>query len=172
MTLWQAIMTCLKKYANFDGRASRSEFWWFVLACGTLLITMGFAITMLYQDELYTAGDVLDLLGILAGAAVVLPLFAVTARRFHNTGLSTWIALAILLAFFATRLAFESYRNARYGPRDDVKDFQFGLMVADMNELAEIALKWAIFLFFAVMCIRPSQPGPNQYGPNPHEVTP
>lgn len=168
----QAIMTCLRNYAAFGGRASRTEFWWCALACGTLLTTLGFAITTLYQAELNTAGDLLDLIGILTGLAVVLPLFAVTARRLHDIGLSTWFALAFLSVFVAIRLGFEAYRTARYGPWDDVKDYRFGRNFVDQNELIEGALTWALFLVFAVMCIRPSQPQPNKYGPNPYEVTP
>ena len=29
MDIQQSIKTCLKKFATFDGRASRSEYWWF-----------------------------------------------------------------------------------------------------------------------------------------------
>ena len=31
MTFYEAILVCLRKYAEFNGRASRSEFWWFSL---------------------------------------------------------------------------------------------------------------------------------------------
>ena len=29
MSFGEALKTCFKKYANFSGRARRSEFWWF-----------------------------------------------------------------------------------------------------------------------------------------------
>ncbi len=32
MTFPGAIKTCLRKYAVFSGRATRAEFWWWVLA--------------------------------------------------------------------------------------------------------------------------------------------
>ena len=31
MTFGESISICFKKYATFEGRASRSEYWWFVL---------------------------------------------------------------------------------------------------------------------------------------------
>ena len=31
MGFGDAVRTCLKKYGDFDGRAIRSEFWWWVL---------------------------------------------------------------------------------------------------------------------------------------------
>lgn len=33
MTFQEAIKVCLNKYADFTGRASRAEFWWFYLFC-------------------------------------------------------------------------------------------------------------------------------------------
>lgn len=37
MTFAQAVRVCLKdKYCNFRGRASRSEFWWFMLCIGLI----------------------------------------------------------------------------------------------------------------------------------------
>ena len=31
MSFTEAVRTCISKYATFDGRATRSEFWWFYL---------------------------------------------------------------------------------------------------------------------------------------------
>ena len=31
MSFWNAIATCFRKYAVFQGRASRPEYWWFTL---------------------------------------------------------------------------------------------------------------------------------------------
>ena len=31
MTFQQSIQTCLNKYADFNGKASRPEYWWFFL---------------------------------------------------------------------------------------------------------------------------------------------
>ena len=48
MQFHEAIQTCFIKYANFNGRASRSEYWWFFLfvvlvnlAAGTLIEQQG-----------------------------------------------------------------------------------------------------------------------------------
>ena len=32
MSIMDAVKTCFEQYVGFDGRASRSEYWWFVLA--------------------------------------------------------------------------------------------------------------------------------------------
>ena len=62
-------------YAQFDGRASRSEYWWFYLF--TVLIT--------------AAADMLGgTVGNLASLALFLPGLALVARRLHDTGRSGW----------------------------------------------------------------------------------
>jgi uncharacterized membrane protein YhaH (DUF805 family) len=62
-------------YAQFDGRASRSEYWWFYLF--TLLATA-------VADRL--SGTV----GNIASLVFLLPGFALIARRLHDVGRSGW----------------------------------------------------------------------------------
>ena len=75
MTFTESIRTCFSKYADFNGRATRSEFWWWVLF--VLLATI--------------AANILnDKLGILISLGTLLPYIAVTARRLHDTNRSGW----------------------------------------------------------------------------------
>ena len=82
MTFGESIKTCLSKYATFDGRASRSEFWWFMLF--QFLVTVG--ISFLSQA-----------LGGLASLALLLPIVAAQARRLHDIGKSGWLILIGLI---------------------------------------------------------------------------
>ncbi|MFN7505153.1 MAG: DUF805 domain-containing protein [Limnobacter sp.] len=75
MTFIESIETCFKKYAEFNGRATRSEFLWCVLFA--VLIT--------------TAAQVLgEIPGTIVSLAILLPYIAVTARRLHDIGKSGW----------------------------------------------------------------------------------
>lgn len=77
LTFGNSISFCMKKYADFNGRASRPEFWWFQLF-----------ILMLYWGLLVLdKSGVLPLIFLLA---VWLPSLAVTARRLHDTNHSGW----------------------------------------------------------------------------------
>ncbi len=90
MSFTDAIRTCLTKYADFNGRAGRPEFWWFVLF--TTLVAMGFGVidTALFRNDT-------SVLGTLWGLAVLLPSLAVGARRLHDTGKSGWLQLLLLI---------------------------------------------------------------------------
>jgi len=71
----ESISTCFTKYADFSGRASRSEYWWFFLF-GTLIC--GF-----WQI-------VSPLMYFIVAFALFIPSLAVGARRLHDTNRSGW----------------------------------------------------------------------------------
>lgn len=81
ITFQEAILKCLTKYAEFNGRASRAEFWWFALFVG--ISTSAF--TLVHE----TAGSIFLL-------AVLLPFLAAGARRLRDSGKSVWWLLFLL----------------------------------------------------------------------------
>ena len=81
MSFFESIRVCLTKYAEFNGRASRPEFWWFAL-----FITLSSA-ALLYINE-----NVNNIFMI----AMLLPLLAAGSRRLHDTGRSGWWQLFLL----------------------------------------------------------------------------
>ncbi len=78
MTFGESISTCFKKYATFDGRATRSEYWWFFLF--TFLVSVALGIVSEMLSGLFTL-------------AVLLPSLAVGARRLHDIDKSGWFLL-------------------------------------------------------------------------------
>jgi uncharacterized membrane protein YhaH (DUF805 family) len=78
-----SIQICFSKYADFNGRAVRSEYWWFYLF--TSLMSWGATIV----DGSGVVGGLLSL-------AFLLPSLAAGARRLHDTGRSGWWLLIAL----------------------------------------------------------------------------
>ncbi len=77
-----AIVTCLTKYVDFDGRASKAEFWWFFLFQLIVIVVL----SMLFS-----------LLGSLASLALLLPGIGAGVRRLHDIGKSGWWMLIGLI---------------------------------------------------------------------------
>jgi uncharacterized membrane protein YhaH (DUF805 family) len=79
-------MVVLKKYADFTGRARRSEYWYF------FLIYIGIAIVLGIIDGMIgsTAFGNLGLLSGLLLLGLFLPSIAVAVRRLHDIGKSGW----------------------------------------------------------------------------------
>ena len=75
MDIKTAVITCLTKYVDFDGRASRSEFWWFFL----------FQIVSIVVLSL-----ILSFIGTIASLLLLLPGLGAAVRRLHDIGKSGW----------------------------------------------------------------------------------
>ena len=93
MTVQESVKQCLWKYADFSGRATRAEFWWWVL-----LTTIGPIVFYGVAGFIYASGDLVDALrftlsGITFQLLTLFPSLAVTARRLHDLGRSGWLSL-------------------------------------------------------------------------------
>jgi uncharacterized membrane protein YhaH (DUF805 family) len=88
VTFAESVQTCFKKYADFDGRGSRSEYWWFYLLITVvnlaLYLTWVSSVSDPYSDGL-PPGLIFSLIFSLA---VILPTLAAAVRRLHDTGKS------------------------------------------------------------------------------------
>ena len=115
----------LKKYAVFDGRARRREYWMFIL------INLIISVVLVIIDSLI--GTVIRQagFGLLQGLydlAVLIPSLAVTVRRLHDTGRTGWWILiglipvigGIVLLIFML-LDSESCEN-QYGPNPKAQE--------------------------------------------------
>jgi uncharacterized membrane protein YhaH (DUF805 family) len=78
----QSVTTCLKKFVDFDGRASRAEYWWF------FLFNLGVTLIAYVLHE--TLGSIVSLL-------LLLPGIAAAVRRMHDIGKSGWFLLLGLI---------------------------------------------------------------------------
>ena len=88
----------MNNYVNFNGRASRSEYWWF------FLFTMILQFIALPIDIVVLGYDMMDpgaiqIVGTIAGLALFLPSLCVLVRRLHDLGKSGWWFLIALIPF-------------------------------------------------------------------------
>jgi uncharacterized membrane protein YhaH (DUF805 family) len=98
-----AVRTCLSKYVDFQGRAMRSEFWWFAL----------FNIIVQIVTSLIDRGVLnYPVLSTIATLALILPGLAVSVRRLHDTDRSGWwllisfiplIGAIVLIVWYCTK---------------------------------------------------------------------
>jgi len=88
------VMKALKQYADFNGRAQRTEYWLFVLFCLVVEIVLTMIDKMIGTYSSSTGAGLL--VGIFA-LAVLLPGLAVGVRRLHDTSRSGWWLLIGLI---------------------------------------------------------------------------
>jgi len=111
MGFMDAVRTCLTRYIDFNGRAARSEFWWFVLFYIGVYVVLAILSSLLR----------LPIIGLLI-LGLFLPYLGVGVRRMHDTNRSGWFLLLgliplvgaiILIIWFAAR---GSVGENQYGP--------------------------------------------------------
>ena len=92
MNFQTSIQTCFKKYTQFSGRASRSEFWFFALfgLIGGLITAVIDTMILGYPFENYGP------INIIFQIAIFIPSFAVGARRLHDLNKSGWLQLIVI----------------------------------------------------------------------------
>jgi uncharacterized membrane protein YhaH (DUF805 family) len=92
----QAVTVCFKKYADFTGRASRPEFWYWqlfiLIASFVISFTVGFT-----GGFTGSVNPVLSLVPDLFLLAILLPSLAAGARRLHDINKSGWLQLLMLI---------------------------------------------------------------------------
>ena len=103
-----------KKYAEFNGRATRSEYWYF-----TLFSLIAYIIVGVVDGLLVNVTGGLPVLSIILMVGLLVPSIAVAVRRLHDIGKSGWwyllaivpIISLVLIAFFV----IDSKDDNQYG---------------------------------------------------------
>ncbi len=117
----EAVRLFFKNYAVFNGRASRSEFWWVILF--TWLIDV--AINGIARTTGDSASMALSAVSGLWSLAILVPSLAITWRRLHDTGRAGgwwfliflpvvgWIILIVFLAGASNPDAWQRFDNGK-----------------------------------------------------------
>ncbi len=89
LTFQEAVQRALTlNYCNFNGRSSRSEYWWFILFTFVLGVLVG--VVFSFSDTLYSV------VSAVVNLALLLPGLGLAVRRLHDIDKSGW---NLLLAF-------------------------------------------------------------------------
>ena len=104
-----AVIRFFRNYAKFSGRASRSEYWWVVLA--TVIATTIFG--MLATGFPGIIGGVFAVLFIVFELSIIVPSLALMTRRAHDSNLSGWWVFGYCAAnALASSLAVSAFVQA------------------------------------------------------------
>ena len=151
---------CWKKYIQFSGRASRSEYWWFYLFNFLVGFALGFCSGFLgfFYPALAIPFNACYWIYTLA---VLLPSWAVFVRRYHDIGKSAWFAFTGLFIFLGWLILTVLLVIAALS--GSVSDSLAGMyFVISGLGLCVVSIVW----YIVFPCI-PSQEGSNKYGPQP-----
>jgi len=87
-------LTVFKKYAEFNGRSRRAEYWYFILFHAIIIFVLSI-ISYVIGDNRYILREIYML-------AALFPVLGVTIRRLHDIGRSGWEVLINFVPFIGT----------------------------------------------------------------------
>jgi uncharacterized membrane protein YhaH (DUF805 family) len=117
MNFQTSVKTCFNKYAVFTGRASRSEFWFFVLF-GFLGGIIAVIIDVMILGYPFVQNGPIDLI---FTVAIIVPSISVAARRLHDINKSgwwqlIWVTIIGIIPLFIWNCTKGKNKKNRFGP--------------------------------------------------------
>lgn len=157
MGFGEAVATCFSKYVTFSGRARRPEYWYFYL-----FLLLGSIVTALVDVILFGlpeatgSGTLADVgpVNSLFSLATLLPTFAAGWRRMHDVGKPGYYNFLPVAAMIPAGLI------AFLGMQAAPSMMQVFFIIGGLIFFASVVM-------VLVWLVSRSQPGPNQYGPEP-----
>lgn len=111
----------LKKFADFNGRARRKEYWMFMLFYLIISILVGFLDEMIFNTSEGNVG----IFGLILYLVLLIPYLAVTIRRMHDVGKSGWYCLIpiynLILALTEGEKGFNEYGPDPKNPTNELE---------------------------------------------------
>ena len=144
MSAFEAAVRPLRKYADFSGRSSRSEFWLFMLL--VMLVQALARVIDGFFGNWFLPGP----FSMLAAVALIVPQIAVTVRRLHDVGRSGRELIAPALMLVGLPLIY-----------------MFRGLIGGMIALGYLGVVLLLFAHIFLLLIRKGGSIPNRYGKSP-----
>jgi uncharacterized membrane protein YhaH (DUF805 family) len=154
----EAIKRFFVKYANFKGRASRSEFWWSAI----FIVVVKIIISLIDLIILDTTESVIDTIW---SITIFIPSLSISVRRLHDTNRSGWwlvlptaIEIVSIVAVVAILLLAGYNGSAQNGTdlaQEITKSATIGLIIAVSSLLIFYLAGFIIYIVFMTMAQKP-----------------
>ena len=155
MSFLDAVNICFEKFATFEGRARRKEFWCFALFTVLAQFILLFVQAVVTGKTATTSGTLSTLLTVV----LILPWMAVLTRRFHDTDLPGYCTVALYLVPIGYFLGFPLAMRIGMPPALRLVIYGAAKPITVVMILALIAM--------LVLAARAGTFGSNRYGPDP-----
>jgi uncharacterized membrane protein YhaH (DUF805 family) len=164
----------LKRYAEFSGRSSRAEFWWFFLFMILLYVafwivfvaSVGASAASGTQPSLAMIGTfgIVGILLMLFYLALLIPTIAVQVRRVHDTNRTGWWVGGFYLLYLIYMVVAFGSVFAMQIPEDGSPPNMGSFALVGIIALVMLIYSIVLLVFFCL----PGTKGANRYGDDPY----
>lgn len=146
---WKNAWYVCKQILNYRGRATRKEYWCFILFC----ILVEYGMEMLQRSMSEASQEVGTSFQCLLTLGLVLACLSATVRRLHDVGRSGWWAALPAASWLAILPGALLVDNCSESTLEAVA-------------MAIVIIGFFSHLYILVLMLRDSEPGPNGHGPS------
>jgi uncharacterized membrane protein YhaH (DUF805 family) len=131
-------LKCIRQYADFKGRARRTEYWMFTLVCSIISYGLQIIAPFCGDAKLIISGFLM-----IFGLVLLVPSFAVAVRRLHDVGKSGWFYLIVFIPIIGMIWLFvlfctdSQYGENKWGPNPKGLGNKKGNTPAEKEEFSE-----------------------------------
>ena len=147
----------LQKYAQFSGRASRAEFWWYMLFVVVAAVVLAIVESALGLQALFLIYGPMTVILVLA---TFVPSLAVQVRRLHDTNRSGWWLLGMYIPYAIMLALMPSMMTPGEGGIPNLGS----AAIAGLLSLIVMVMAIVLLVFYVLR----GTSGPNSYGPDPY----
>lgn len=165
MTFGDAVKTCFAKYADFSGRARRSEFWYWQL----FQMLCGWAASFIFM---FFGTKTMLVASLLLGLALLCPQLAVQTRRLHDIGRSGIIVgitafFYLVLQALGVKIYWPIIDLAESDPMGFINSLQESIGTMGMVLGLALLAYSILMLILLIYNLQDSDRNENKYGPSP-----
>ena len=177
MSFGKAIANCFSNYCNFNGRARRSEYWYWVLFQAIIRITIVVVLALIKTfipdpSQLENAAPIkltvlmILILILLLYLGTLLPYLAVSVRRLHDRDDAGWLIIILLVLpdlLFQTASVLKSNIVSLNLSFSTAGDLDKTMALVSFYYIVSTIIRVVLFC-------KPGTEGPNTYGPDPIRI--
>jgi len=152
----EAVNLAMGRLTDINGRSRRSEFWWFMLVFLIAQWLIGMILALFLSPVVCSVIN--SLLWLLA--------FAVTARRLHDTGRSTWWVILGWMSKIVYGIYMSTQSDSILAAASSDPTKVLGIISSPVPMTAGL-VQMVTSIAILVFCLLDSHQGANKYGPSP-----
>ena len=179
LSFGKAVASCFSNYLTLKGRARRSEYWYFILFCFIVMLSLdlfrrlmaNIAYPTMCDETKNIIGSSFRIVEFIISLGLLMPTFSVTVRRLHDRDDNGWSAVFICLLPWVFNKAFLFLGRNFINVIEDIETSNEAKSLVAAFLICVLVNQIVLIVQMVLFC-KSGTEGPNSFGPDPIRILP